>query len=377
MATGTEVIEGRGAVARVGELLRTLGVMRPLVIVDRPAAEASGAIGVVARLERATLFDGVRPNPSVEDAVAGASAARAAAADGVLAVGGGSALDLAKTVVALVGTNADPFAVAAGRAPLGDAIPPLVAVPTTAGTGSEATHFAVVWVRGTKHSLADVRLRPSGVVLDAALTDGLPPAVTAATGLDALCQAAESAWSVGATDASLEDALAALRLAWQNLETAVRAPTPTARDAMLHAAHRAGRAIDLTKTTAPHALSYAMTADHGVPHGHAVALTFGAVLEHNAGVTEADCVDHRGATAVRERIGAVLDAMGAADGADGRERFEALLARLGLATRLAGVGIASAAARAAIVSSVNVERLANNPRRLAPAELAAIVESVA
>jgi alcohol dehydrogenase class IV len=215
------------------------------------------------------------------------------------------------------------------------------------------------------HSL----MRPSVAVVDGALTASSPPMLTAHSGLDALCQATESIWAIGADETSLPFAREALGLAWGNLETAVNAPTPAARDAMARAAHLAGQAINLTKTTVPHALSYTITSAHGLPHGAAVALTLSAVLMFNSEVSETDCLDARGAVAVRGRMAKIYETLGARDAVEAAGRFNALVKAIGCPANLAEVGVTEPADLECICATVNVERLANNPRRLTPEDL--------
>ena len=146
---------------------------------------------------------------------------------------------------------------------------------------------------------------------------------------------------------------------------------------MFEAAHLSGEAIDISMTTASHALSYMLTTGHGVPHGHAVALTLGAVLEFNAGVTTDDCLDPRGVRHVQGVIDEALELLGAPDPASGRRTIEALVASLGLVPTLEGVGAGSQGARLRIANSVDPQRLANNPRRFTPAQLVELVDSIA
>ena len=185
----------------------------------------------------------------------------------------------------------------------------MIAIPTTAGTGSEATHFAVVYVDGEKYSLAHPYLVPAYAVIDPLLTYSLPAGVTAASGLDAFCQAIESIWAVGATDVSHTFATEAARLAVQHLRAAVQNPTDTARAGMCRAAHLSGKAINISKTTAPHALSYVLTAEYGLAHGVAVALTLAPMLQYNAQVTAIDCADPRSAIAEETTMKRILVAL--------------------------------------------------------------------
>ena len=138
----------------------------------------------------------------------------------------------------------------------------------------------------------------------------MPPTITADTGLDALCQAIESLWSVQSTSESIDYATQSIRLAWKHLEAAVLHPCEEDRRAMSQAAHLAGKAINISKTTAPHAISYTITSKFGVAHGRAVALTLGALLAFNGEISDADCTDDRGAEYVRQTVHTIVNLLG-------------------------------------------------------------------
>ena len=340
--------------------------------------ESSGAAAAIApalhglEVER---ISSVTPNPTLEEVESAVARHRAFDPDLVITVGGGSVIDLAKAVRLLAAQEAQSRDVVTG---LVEAIPartPLVAIPTTSGTGSEVTHFAVVYVDGVKFSLAHESARPDFAILDPLLTYTLPPSLTAITGLDALSQAMESLWSVKSTSESQSIARRSLSLSRGAIANAVHRPSPQSRAEMFEAAHLSGEAIDISLTTASHALSYVLTTNHGVPHGHAVALTLGAVLEFNAGVTGDDCLDPRGVPHVAGIIDEILSILGASDPASGRRTIEELVASLGLEPTLEGVGAGSQGARLRIVDSVNPQRLANNPRRLSPDRLVELIDS--
>lgn len=369
-----------GDLAEVENLLRRLEARSLFLVADETAYEFSGARAklapVVARYPT-TLFTGFEPNPKLRDVVRGIDQFRRSRADVVLAVGGGTAIDIAKLIVVL---SDQPFGPAVavrnqGAASLRPACP-LIATPTTSGSGSEATQFAVVYVDGVKHSVDHPSLLPAHCVLDASLTARLPASITAQCGLDAFTQAVESIWSVRSTDASQRDATEAARLALAHLKEAVHAPTPAARAGMLRAAHLAGRAINRTRTTAPHAISYALTSDYGVPHGQAVALTLGPMLVHNAGITAEESNDPRGPGHVRHRIGRILDLLSCRTADGGREAIEAFVRAVGGQTRLRDFGITEPEQIDSIVGKVNSERLGNNPRRLTASQLSALLHSI-
>lgn len=367
---------GWGAVSEVASALERLAADSVLLVADRRAFAASGAEAALAEAlsgRRVQRIDVDGPNPDAAAIEVAVARCRAMEPDVVLAVGGGSAIDLAKAVAGCCGTDAEVVDVLRGRAAIGSEVPPLIAVPTTAGTGSEATHFAALYVEGRKVSLAHQKLRPAYAIVDPSLSRSAPRELRAVAGLDAFAQALESAWAVDATERSLADSCRALELAGPQLDDVVHAPSAAAFDAMARAAFHAGRAIDVAKTTAAHALSYWLTAKHGVAHGHAVALFLGPILSFNAQVSAQDCVDPRGAEAVKARLAAACKAMKISGPAALRVRWDAFLQSLSIPTRLSEVGVKTEDDRQALVDAVNPERLSNNPRRLDRAALERIV----
>lgn len=362
----------------VAALLEDLRLNSVFLVADAVGYAASGAEAVLEPMLRERLvgrFDVTEPNPQWPNVLDCASAIRDAGTEAVLAVGGGTAMDIAK-LAGWISVQNDPETILDSYPETPALAPPLIAVPTTAGSGAEATHFAVVYREGQKHSVAHETLRPAVAVVDPALTANLPPALTAHSGLDALCQAIESIGSIRATEDSLSPATAALALAWQHLETAVNHPTPADRSAMAWASHLAGQAINLTQTTAPHALSYTLTSKFGIPHGAAVALTLGPILAFNAQVTEANCADPRGPEAVRGRLQIICEALRAKDVDEAAALFRRKVEAVNCATTLAGAGVSDEAAVETICAQVNLQRLANNPRRMTEEEIREILVSV-
>jgi len=346
-------------------ILSQLECERAFLVLDESAYEASGARAELDPfLDQLSIsrFVQFELNPKIEDIERGVGQCRDFKPDVVIAIGGGTAIDLAKLIGALSVHSASPREIVTGQCLIDLAGPPLIAVPTTAGTGSEATHFAVAYIAGEKFSCAHPTLLPGYAIVDPTLTQSLPRGITAATGLDAFCQAIESIWSVGATDQSIVWATEAATLARQNLVQATTAPTPESRTAMSRASHLAGKAINVSKTTAPHALSYYLTSKHGIPHGMAVALTLSPMLAWNAEVTDADCVDQRGAAHVRKRIAIICRIMQAADVQSACANIEKLVADLDCPVTLAEAGIVDSQEIGRIIDSVNMERMSNNPR---------------
>ncbi|HZJ48580.1 MAG TPA: phosphonoacetaldehyde reductase [Acidimicrobiia bacterium] len=368
-----------GSISTVVDLIARLDPRSVLVVTGGRSYEASGAAAVIERAvdgRRVSIVRDVPADPASDDVRHAVGVFRSDPPDLVIAVGGGSVIDLAKAVRTIGPTDADPTPFLVGERTIEPGGPPLLAVPTTAGTGSEATRYAVFSVDGEKRPIGHPALTPDHVILDPELTYSLPPAVTASTGLDALAQAMESMWSTRSTDASYVDARAALRLALDHLETAVNRPDPIARAAMCTAAHLSGRAIDVSATTASHALSFHLTTEYGVPHGHAVALTLGPVLEYNAAVRAEDCTDPRGPSHLRTVIADVLSLMGAATPSEARRRLTDLVESVYLEPTLRGVGVETAEQRRRLAASASPIRLATNPRRFDAASLGNVINDI-
>ncbi|MDD7971032.1 iron-containing alcohol dehydrogenase [Roseinatronobacter alkalisoli] len=270
---------GTGAAGFVAGLLADTGRTRPVVIADAFNATRLDALG----LDPATPCHPVAPEPDTDGLAGALQAARAAQPDVIIGFGGGSAMDMAKLVAVMVGNSLGFDDVSGpGRAPSRSVM--LVQVPTTAGTGSEAGTRALLTEPGTMrkiatespHMLADL------VVLDPELTLSLPPAITAATGIDALAHCVEVFTSRRAHPMIDGFALQGIRLIGQNLHNAVHnGNDSSARAAMLLASYYGGVGLGPVNTTAGHAVAYPLGTRHHLPHGLANALIFPHTLAAN------------------------------------------------------------------------------------------------
>lgn len=254
-------------------------------------------------------FHDFEENPKVEDVERGIELFETNKCDLIVAVGGGSVIDMAKLVNIFHSEKGDisPYILTAETK---DAVVPLVVFPTTSGTGSEATHFAVVYVRRKKYSVANNLLLPDLVIIDSSFTFSTSPYLTAVTGLDAFSQAIESFWSVNSTEESRSYSLEAAKIIWENLPSAVNENNIEAKQLMSMASHLAGKAINIAKTTAPHALSYGFTTNLKIAHGHAVSLFLPFFMDYHTKVSEENCNDVRGMNWIKEtmlKISKVLD----------------------------------------------------------------------
>ena len=270
-----KVFRGRDSLKKIPQMAEKLGITRPMVIGSEKLVQ--GLLKKAPFLLQAPVFTGYHANPDLRDAEPAAELFQKQGCDGLVSIGGGSAMDTAKAVKALL--NAEKTEdVAANRFPEKMRIPHL-AIPGTAGSGAEATQTAVVYQDGKKLSLNHPALRPDGVILDASLLDTLPDYHRKSCALDALCQGIESYWSTASTEDSRVHAYLAILGVLDNLK-AYLAGDAHAAEEMMDASYQSGKAIQLTRTTAAHAMSYQLTKTMGLAHGHACMLTLPVLWEH-------------------------------------------------------------------------------------------------
>lgn len=229
------------------------------------------------------IYNGFRPNPTYENVLEGLKVFRENHCDFLISVGGGSAIDVAKCIKAYADMDiCDEYT----DREITDSKIPHLAVPTTAGTGSESTQFAVLYYKGEKKSVSAGCLLPEYVILDPSFLSTLPDYQKASTLIDALCQATESYWAKKATKESRNYAEEAITLILRYAKPYIQANGNLVE--IFHGANLAGRAINLTQTTLAHAMSYKLTSFYGIAHGHAVAVCMPYVWEYLASHT--DCL---------------------------------------------------------------------------------------
>lgn len=345
------VLTGEGAAQALIAELNRRGVRRLLVV----AGTAFHQSVIRRALDEASVgyvtFAGYSPNPRQEEVAAGVTEYRAQGCDAILAVGGGSAMDVAKCVALLVSSEGTGYP--EWGEPLAARVP-LFAAPTTAGTGSESTHFAVVYIDGVKHSIAHDAILPDLVVLEPELLRALPEYHKKASLLDALAQCVESVWALSATPRSRAYAVEGIRLILANFFPYFHKSgrfDAKAANAMQQAANLSGRAINLTKTTAAHAMSYGLTTTFGLAHGHAAVLSLRGVWRQYIAAARSSADDE-----ATERLRGALDVLASAFAVktweEAPEKLDLMLHSLQM---LEAVDVET------LVSGVNVERLSNSP----------------
>jgi len=302
-------------------------------------------------------FSDYTPNPKIEDVKKGTELLKSSQCDGLISLGGGSAMDIAKMIsidCLNPGLNFKEKLTLETYQTL-----PHIAVPTTAGSGSEATQFAVVYIEKKKYSLDHKVLMPNKSILEPSLLEFLPAQQIACPGLDALCQAIESHWSRRSTENSREYSSKAISLVWSSLASAYNKDSQ-AMQKVQSGAHYAGRAINITRTTAPHAVSYPFTSRLGFAHGHAVSLSLLYFMKINLssthGKNEAQSFEE-----TQQRISEIFELTDSINFADFSVKFKKLCEVINVP--LTGFSLSSTD-KQYILGQINIQRLANNPVKI-------------
>ena len=361
-----KIVFGCGSVSGLAAHVRDLRSKKPFVAIDGNLANLGMRDKITEMFDRegmkAVLYDGVLPEPPLEQADEGARLALKGKCDIVIGIGGGSAMDVAKAVavVAAHGAEAKDF-LGLNRVP-GPGLPTIM-VPTTAGTGSEVT-FTAVFVRPDlrkKEGMNSVYMYPDLALLDPELTLSLPPQPTAASGMDALCHAIESYTSVIASPASEMFSLEAIRLIAENLRTCVHnGKDLEAREAQLLGSLYAGIGLANAGVGAAHSLSYPLGGKYGISHGVANTLMLPRIMEYNLpGALEKFAL-------VAEVMGENTEGLSVRDAAMlAVEAVDALIEDCGIATGLEELGIPEEDFPEMARVAMTVARpLENNPRKV-------------
>lgn len=369
-----KIVFGRGAFDSLAVHINDLNGKKPLVVLDQNLAGLGWLVRIENLLEAGgiefSLFDQVPPEPPLEIVDAGAAVALRDRCDLVVGIGGGSAMDTAKAIAALV-TNGGRAADYLGLNKIPHQTLPKIMVPTTAGTGSEVT-FTSVFMRPDlrkKEGMNSPYLFPELALLDPLLTLTLPPATTATTGLDALCHAIESYTSINASPLSELLSLEAIDLIGANLRTCVHdGQNQDAREKMLLGSLYAGLGLANAGVTAVHSLSYPLGGKYGIPHGLANTVLLPATMEYNL-------------PGALEKFALIAEVLGeATDGLSLREAarlavcaVEALIEDCGIAASLKNLNVNPDDFPALAEMALTVARpLANNPRQVTLADAVGI-----
>ncbi|SEA55404.1 Alcohol dehydrogenase, class IV [Xylanibacter ruminicola] len=322
------------------------------------------------------LFSDFTPNPVYEDVCKGIELFHITKCDSILAVGGGSAIDVAKCIKLAVLAKE-------GNATL---IPPLVskcvecdgakmpfiAIPTTAGTGSESTHNAVMYFEGAKQTVTNDGVLPDYAILEPSVLKTLPLYQKKCTMMDALCQGIESWWSVNSTEESNEYSRKTIELIMGNWYKYIFENDDEAAAQIMLAANYGGKAINITATTAAHAFSYKITSLYKLPHGHAVAVGLPEIWEYMIANMN-KCIDSRGRDYLSDIFVEISAAMGCNSPKDAIAMFRQMMDEMKLVNPVA---VNRDEELKVLSTSVNSVRLKNNPVRIGETTAYSLYEKI-
>ena len=357
-----EIILQSGIMNQIDDFLTQRGFTKGILVCDEffvTNGQAKTSKNLIA------IFSDIQPNPTLENAQDCACAIQACGAEFVLAFGGGSVLDCAKIAAALAKTGQTAARVHSGEESLKGLSLPVIAVPTTSGTGSEVTPVSVLTDTslGLKSSVVHPCLFPKLAIIDPELTISMPPALTAITGLDALAHALEGFWSINNQPICDALSLAACRKIFQYLPIAFSNGSDLrARTEMCEASVLAGLAFALPRTAGSHACSYTFTTEYGISHGEACAFTLAAFTRINAAA-------HDG------RLNTFAEQLGFSNANEMAYRIDEIKKEMGMIMTLGQLGIARDDIPELVKKSKH-PNLLNNPVEMTDEKLTALYESL-
>jgi len=324
------------------------------VVTGKASFNLSGAethIREIAGNSELIFFNDFTPNPQLSDIQKGVLAFQKSNPGLLISVGGGSTLDVAKSILFLSELPVEDHVEALSNAKKFEKEHYIdhIAIPTTFGTGSESTSFATVYIGAQKYSLGAQSCLPTGYLLDPQLGLSASPYIKASCGMDALCQAIESLWAKGATEESRSFAKEAIPLLMTHLKDFVHAASENAFLSVAQGSNLAGKAINISKTTAPHAISYGITQRFGIEHGQAVFLTLPYFLIQNHNQLPAE---------IRQDLLSCLESNSIEEAVS---KLTNLAHDIGLKSKLSDIVDLTIEDAHLLADEVNLERLGNHP----------------
>ena len=364
----TKVIFGKGCLEEITDVVESFMPNTIMLVTGR---ESMKKLGITDRVinylknYQVAIYNKVKQNPSVSTVEDGIRFLNNEKCDLVIGLGGGSAIDTAKAVSVLSENQGSVDEYLSGNRKIVNRGVPVVAIPTTAGTGTEVTQYASIIDERKKHklSLSHEYIHPSIAIVDPILTVTMPNFVTATTGLDALSQCIEAYWSKNHTPISDIFALNGINLIFKNLVNAFNFPENVEfREKMSLASLFSGITISIAKTTIVHSVSYPLTVHFNVPHGLACALTLPSFIRYNS--------------KVQSRICNIAQTIGAKTIQDFIRKVEELISSLEVPRKLRDVGIQSGDIELIVKEGFRPDRAENNPRKVTREDLRIILEDL-
>lgn len=352
---GQKIIAGKNFEAAIQNILKEEKIKKYMLVCDGafdflPIKNCFDKLGLPY-----IKFSGFTSNPLYEDVCRGVDIFNSENCDCILAVGGGSTIDVAKCIklYCRMDNSKNYLTQVYSENDI-----PLIAVPTTSGTGSESTRYAVIYYNGEKQSVTHESIIPSYAILESSVLKTLPLYQKKCTVLDALCQGIESWWSVNSTDESKDYSRKSIKLITSHIQGYITNNDNDNEQIML-ASNLSGRAINITQTTAAHAMSYKLTSLYKLPHGHAVAICLPKVWKYMNSHPD-KCIDPRGSSYLSNTFQDIAHCLGADNVSEAIDIFNGILSKLDIKPPVPTY----CNELKTLAASVNPIRLKNNPIEL-------------
>jgi alcohol dehydrogenase class IV len=374
-----QIYIGYGTYKKLSDILHKHSPNNIFLVTGDRSYEYSGAERLLSKIINKynyIRFYDFEQNPKLEDIKRGTDLFNKSRCDFIVAVGGGSVIDTAKSISVLACHEGPAEDYIKNGSKLSNKKIITAILPTTAGTGSESTHFSVVYIEKTKYSFAHSSMLPNYAILDPTFTETLPKYITACTGMDALCQGIESFWSVNSTEESRDFSRQSIQMVMKDLIKVVNDPDKNSRENILVASNLAGRAINIAQTTAAHAISYPITSFFNIPHGHAVALTLPYLIEFNYYISQENLQDRRGVEFVRNIMKELLDILAVNTAEEAKDKIITIMKMINLETSLTRLGIDEKGIEIIIKNGFNPQRIRNNPKIITEKELRTMLRDI-
>lgn len=347
-----KIIQTDNTIREIKKILNDLNIIKYFLVCGNSIKKHDIYSYFVNDLRLVGIFNEFTPNPKYEDICLGVERYKGSGCNCIICVGGGSSIDVAKCIKMFSRIdNPDNYLKKCNI--VSDDI--LIAIPTTAGSGSESTKFAAIYINNEKKSIENNYALPEFVILNSSYLTMLPRKQKVCSMLDALCQSIEAWWSVNSTEESIEYSKEAISLIIDNMDSYLLNNDNRSSDKILLAANLSGRAINIAKTTAVHAMSYKLTTLYNIPHGCAVAMLLPKIWEYMINNLDR-CTDRRGVEYLNNVFSDISICYGINNPKEAIIKFNNILKELEIE-----YPIISESDLIQLTESVNMERLKNNP----------------
>lgn len=358
-----KIFNGFNSIKKINEIISEENIKKIFIVMSKVAYENSEFEKIIIELNnkekiKTEYFYEFSPNPTYEDMIKGLEIFEQDRYDCIISFGGGSTIDMAKLMNYFAFENMSFETYLKDKKIKKEKLIKHISIPTTCGTGSEATHFAVLYYNKIKFSIADLKLIPDIIILDSQFLKKLPDYVLASSVMDSLAQGIESYWSVNSTEESKNYSKLCINLVLENYFEAFKTRNEQSLQSLLEASHYSGKAINITKTTAPHAMSYVLTSKYNIAHGHAVMMLLPYIYEYNSNL-ENSINDNRGLEYLKTVFEELNNLLKVNSSIEAKNKLIGIMKELNLECKInkntKNIDILK------LAESVNEERLNNNP----------------